>query len=71
MIYDGHTYEEMNRLSTYYLTFADGYEQARIGSLDEVFAYLDKDVQKHGNCISCVESIRYDKYTGEETRRIW
>ena len=70
MIYDGHTYEEMNRLSTYYLTFADGYEQARIGSLDEVFAYLDKDVQKHGNCISCVESIRSEEHTSELQSRI-
>lgn len=72
MTYVNHTSDEMNKTSTYYLRFADGYTMTRIGTLDEVIAYLDDEVQKHGNCISCNESIRYDRFTREEQlRKVW
>lgn len=59
-------------MKAYELTFADGYVMTRFAiDLDEVISYLDKDVQKHGDCKECMERIRYDRYTGPEYKKIW
>ena len=57
--------------NTYKLTFADGFILKVIASLDEMLSMLDKLVQQHGDCKSCLEVMRYDRYTGAEYIRIW
>lgn len=58
-------------IKTFELTFADGYKKTCIKTFDELIASIDKDVQKHGDCIECIEEISYDKYTGSKYKKIW
>lgn len=55
----------------YELKFADGYKLIVIGTIDEMLSWIDREVQKHGDCKECLQVIKYDKYIGRDYCRIW
>lgn len=58
-------------MSTYELKFADGYEVVVIDTFDNMIGGLDEKVQKHGDCIGCLELVSYSKYTGKKYKKVW
>lgn len=58
-------------MTTYELKFVDGYEVIVIGTFDDMIGGLDEEVQKHGDCIECLEQVSYSRYTGKKYKKIW
>ena len=58
-------------MSKYELKFADGYEVVVIDTFDDMLGRLDAMVQKHGDCVECLEQVSYSRYTGKKCKKIW
>lgn len=58
-------------MSSYRITFIDGYTQIVLGTYEEMQNWVNRLTVKHGKCRSCEEILRYDKYTGEQTKLLW
>lgn len=58
-------------LASYELIFNDDFTLVFIGTYEEMLQKVDKLKSQHGNCRSCEKILRYDRYTGRKTEKIW